>query len=157
MKKTMLYLVAAVLLLGACEPTESYFHLIFNITDNVKAVISINTSRDSRASIDDEQISLLSLNLCSEQEQHLKSITLCSETQTIAGGVESDTANIIALQDVDTYITSTPSSFTIAMSPYTYAEGELSIVLEFDRGTQTIPLPAVTLERGMVLNVDCKL
>ena len=157
MKKRCLYLVAAMLLLVACEPSESYLHLIFNITDNVKAVITINTSRYCRASVGDEETGMLSLNLSSEQKQYLKTITLRSKTRTLASGVDTASANIIALQGIESYITSTPTPFSVAMPPYVYADGDLSIVLEFDRGTQTISLPELTIERGMVLDVDCKL
>ncbi|MBO7262922.1 MAG: hypothetical protein J6U93_00195 [Alistipes sp.] len=157
MKKSIPYLVATVLLLASCQPSESYLHFIFNITDNVKAVITINTSRHCRASMGEEEIGFLALNLSSEQEQFLRSVTLSSETQTIADRVDAGSANVIALQGVDRDITSTPTPFTIAMPPYAYAEGDLSIALEFESGTQTVSLPALTIERGMVLNVDCRL
>ena len=157
MKKSILYLVAAVMLLASCQPSESYLHFIFNITDNVKAVISINTSHHCRACSDDEEIGFLALNLSSGQEQFLRSVTLSSETQTIADRVDAGSANIIALQDVDRDITSTPTPFTIAMPPYAYADGDLTIALEFESGTQRVSLPALTIERGMVLDVDCRL
>lgn len=157
MKKSIIYLVATVLLLASCQPSESYLHFIFNITDNVKAVITINTSRHCRASIGEEEIGFLALNLSSEQEQFLRSVTLSSETQTIADRVDAGSANVIVLQGVDRDITSTPTPFTIAMPPYAYADGDLSIALEFESGTQTVSLPALTIERGMVLDVDCRL
>lgn len=157
MKKSIPYLVATVLLLASCQPSESYLHFIFNITDNVKAVITINTSRHCRASMGEEEIGFLALNLSSEQEQFLRSVTLSSETQTIAARVDAGSANVIALQGVDIDITSTPTPFTIAMPPYAYAEGDLSIALEFESGTQRVSLPALTIERGMVLDVDCRL
>ena len=44
MKKSI-YFVAAMLLLVSCGPTDGYLHFIFRITDNIKAVITIDTSR----------------------------------------------------------------------------------------------------------------
>lgn len=60
MKKRIIYLVAMVLLLVSCGPTESYLYLILDITDNVKAVIRIDTSDDRRCWSGNEEITILS-------------------------------------------------------------------------------------------------
>ena len=169
MKKSAIYLMSTMLLLVSCYPTDSYLHLIFNITDNVKAVITIDTSRRCRSWVGDEEICMLALNISSEEEHHLKSITLHSAAQTIVGRVEIDHAtdfdmhvmgggsNTITMYDLDARITTTPTSFYVAMLPYAFANGDLSIDLEFEDGIQTVSLPAFNLERGMEVSVDCRL
>ena len=169
MKKSILYLVVTALLLVACEPSESYLHLIFNITDNVKAVITINTSHRCRALVGDEEIGMLALNLSSIEAKTLKSVTFRSSAQTIVGRVEIDHAtdfnmhvmgggsNTITMHDLDAQITTTPTSFYVAMLPYAFANGDLSIDLEFEDGIQIVSLPAFNLERGMAVSVDCRL
>lgn len=167
MKKSILYLIATALLLVACEPSASYLHLIFNITDNVTAVISINTSRHCRASVGEEEIGVLSLNLSSAETQRLKSVTVSSVSQTIVGRIEPETnlaidcvddaRATITMSNIDAEISATPTSFYVAMLPNAFADGDITIDLEFVDYKQTLSLPALTLERGMVLDVDCTL
>lgn len=52
--------MATMLLLASCVPTDGYVHLIFKITDNIKAVISVNTSRYWRCWAGNEEITILS-------------------------------------------------------------------------------------------------
>jgi hypothetical protein len=59
MKKSI-YFVAAMLLLVSCYPTDSYLHFVVKITDNIKAVISINTSPHRRCWSGNEEITILS-------------------------------------------------------------------------------------------------
>lgn len=167
MKKSILYFAVALLSLTACQPSESYLHLIFNITDNVKAVITINTSRHCRAALGEEEIGILSLDLSSAETQSLNSITLRSAAHNIVGRVESADSgimhpedggsNIIAISGIDAEITTVPTSFHVAMLPYAFTEGDISIDLEFEGGKQTLLLPAFTLEQGMDVCVECRL
>lgn len=59
MKKSI-YFVAAMLILVSCYPTDSYLHFVVKITDNIKAVISINTSPHHRCWSGNEEITILS-------------------------------------------------------------------------------------------------
>ena len=112
---------------------------------------------------------MLSLNLSSAEAKCLESITIRSVHEAIVGRVEIDYATNIAtdfvgsgsnsatMSGVNREIISTPTSFYVAMLPYAYADGDIAIDLEFVDGTQTLLLPAVTLQSGMVLDVDCSL
>ena len=110
---------------------------------------------------------MLSLNLSSAEAKCIKSVTLRSASRTIVGRVEPEATlaidyadggcNAITLSNIATEITAIPTSFYVAMLPCAFADGDISVDIEFGDDTQTLRLPAVTLERGMVLDVDCTL
>lgn len=62
MKNRAIYIIATMLLLVSCYPADSYIHFIVNITDNIKAVITIDTSRHRHwwCSLENEEITILS-------------------------------------------------------------------------------------------------
>lgn len=238
MKKSI-YFVAAMLLLVSCGPADGYLHFILRITDNVKAVITIDTSRhkhwwcksgneeitilsekdnrsgvmadisndtsyalypaDAYATLEggriatilpqyrecsaiaepimvaqggsfEEVSAMLCINLSSDSDmdQMLKSITLSSALQTIAGRVEIDCtcglamnildngSNSIAISDIDTVLSEDAKLIHIVMPPLSFADSELCLTLEFENGSHTIALPQLTLERGVMHTVNCR-
>ena len=240
MKKRVIYVIATMLLLVSCYPADSYIHFIVNITDNIKAVITIDTSRHRHwwCSLDNEEITILSptednrsgvmadisndtsyalypadayatleggriatilpqyrecsaiaepimvaqggsfeevsamlcINLSSDSDmdQMLKSITLSSALQTIAGRVEIDCtcglamnildngSNSIAISDIDTVLSEDAKLIHIVMPPLSFADSELCLTLEFEDGSYTIALPQLALERGVMHTVNCR-
>lgn len=113
---------------------------------------------------------MLCINLSSESDmgQMLKSITLSSALQSIAGRVEIDCtrdlamnfveggSNSITMTNIDAMLSAEERRLYIAMPPVAFADDELCLSFEFESDSYTIALPQLTLERGIMHTVHCR-
>ena len=101
----------------------------------------------------------------SDEVHNLKSLTLLSEGRAIAGEMEINLAdgkisvsdagsNRISIVDINMPIMTELQSFTVAVPSYSFADGQLSIIAEFEDMTHKVVLPAVEFQPGVTYCVN---
>lgn len=101
----------------------------------------------------------------SDEVHNLKSLTLLSEERAIAGEMEINLAdgkisvsdagsNRISIVDINMPIMTELQSFTVAVPSYSFADGQLSIIAEFEDMTHRVVLPAVEFQPGVTYSVN---
>lgn len=101
----------------------------------------------------------------SDEVHNLKSLTLLSEGRAIAGEMEINLAdgkmsvsdagsNRISIVDINMPIITELQSFTMAVPSYSFADGQLCIIAEFEDMTHRVVLPAVEFQPGVTYCVN---
>ncbi len=133
--------------------------------EHVDAVMIANGDDDNLKFMDVTSTLSINIGVNSDQTHTLKSLTLISEERAIAGEMEINLAdgkisvsdagsNRISIVDINMPIMTELQSFTVAVPSYSFADGQLSIIAEFEDMTHKVVLPAVEFQPGVTYCVN---
>lgn len=133
--------------------------------EHVDAIMIANGDDDNLKFMDVTSTLSINIGVNSGQTHTLKSLTLISEERAIAGEMEINLANgkisvsdadsnRISIVDINMPIMTELQSFTVAVPSYSFADGQLSIIAEFEDMTHKVVLPAVEFQPGVTYSVN---
>ena len=133
--------------------------------EHVDAIMIANGDDDNLKFMDVASTLSINIGVNSDQTHTLKSLTLISEERAIAGEMEINLAdgkisvsdagsNRISIVDINMPIMTELQSFTVAVPSYSFADGQLSIIAEFEDMTHKVVLPAVEFQPGVTYCVN---
>lgn len=133
--------------------------------EHVDAIMIANGDDDNLKFMDVTSTLSINIGVNSDQTHTLKSLTLISEERAIAGEMEINLAdgkisvsdagsNRISIVDINMPIMTELQSFAMAVPSYSFADGQLSIIAEFEDMTHKVVLPAVEFQPGVTYCVN---
>lgn len=133
--------------------------------EHIDAIMIANGDDDNLKFMDVTSTLSINIGVNSDQTHTLKSLTLISEERAIAGEMEINLAdgkisvsdagsNRISIVDINMPIMTELQSFAMAVPSYSFADGQLSIIAEFEDMTHRVVLPAVEFQPGVTCCVN---
>ena len=133
--------------------------------EHIDAIMIANGDDDNLKFMDVASILCINIGTNSDEVHNLKSLTLLSEERAIAGEMEINLAdgkmsvsdagsNRISIVDINMPIMTELQSFTVAVPSYSFGDGELTLIVEFEDAAHRVVLPAVEFQPGVTYCVN---
>lgn len=133
--------------------------------EHIDAIMIANGDDDNLKFMDVASTLCINIGTNSDEVHNLKSLTLLSEERAIAGEMEINLAdgkisvsdagsNRISIVDINMPIMTELQSFAMVVPSYSFGDGELTLIVEFEDAAHRVVLPAVEFQPGVTYCVN---